>query len=79
MALSDDGKDAAEWASLVPGFLRSLGKMSGDLRFDDAADAIGAIGIVKLAETLAKLRADRVFIDEGEITIGPGVDVEIEP
>jgi len=78
MALSDDGRAAAEWASLVPGFLRSLGKMSGDMRFDDAADAIGSIGIVKLAEVLGKLRADRVSIDEGEIVIGPGVDVEID-
>jgi hypothetical protein len=77
MALSEDGKEAAEWAGLVPGFLRGLGQMTGDLRFDDAADAIGAIGIVKLAEVLAKLRADRVNIDSGEIEIGDGVDVEI--
>ncbi len=77
MALSEDGKEAAEWAGLVPGFLRGLGQMTGDLRFDDAADAIGAIGIVKLADVLAKLRADRVNIDSGEIEIGDGVDVEI--
>jgi hypothetical protein len=77
MALSEDGKEAAEWAGLVPGFLRGLGQMTGDLRFDDAADAIGAIGIVRLAEVLAKLRADRVNIDSGEIEIGDGVDVEI--
>lgn len=78
MALSDEGKEAAEWASLVPGFLRGLGSMTGDLRFDDAADAIGAIGIMKLAEVLGKLRADRVNIDEGELEIGEGVDIEIE-
>jgi hypothetical protein len=77
MALSEDGKEAAEWAGLASGFLRGLGQMTGDLRFDDAADAIGAIGIVKLAEVLAKLRADRVNIDSGEIEIGDGVDVEI--
>ena len=77
MALSKEGQEAAEWAALVPGFLRGLGEMSGDLRFADAADAVGAIGIMKLAEVLPKLRADRVNIDEGEIEIGPGVDVEI--
>jgi|TARA_R110000824_G_scaffold167861_3_gene344913 hypothetical protein len=77
MALSDDGREAAEWASLVPGFLRGLGQMTGDLRFDDAADAIGAIGLVKLAEELARLRADRVHIDAGTLEIGAGVDVEI--
>lgn len=77
MALSKGGKEAAEWAGLVPGFLRGLGDMTGDLRFADAADAIGAIGIMQLAEVLAKLRADRVNIDAGEIEIGPGVDVEI--
>ena len=78
MALSDDGKEAAEWASLVPGFLRNLGKMTGDLRFNDAADAVGTVGLVELAELLGRLRADRVVIDEGEITIGEGVDIEIE-
>jgi len=78
VALSDDGREAAEWASLVPGFLRGLGQLTGDARFGDAADAIALVGIMDLAELLARLRSDAVAIDEGTLEIAEGVSIELE-
>jgi len=78
MALDDDGRQAAEWAALVPGFLRGLGQLTGDARFGDAADAIALVGIMDLAELLARLRSDSVTIDAGTLEISEGVAVELE-
>ena len=78
MALDDDGRQAAACAALVPGVLRGLGQLTGDARFGDAADAIALVGIMDLAELLARLRSDSVTIDAGTLEIGGGVTVELE-
>ena len=76
MALSDDQKTALEWAALVPGVLRAIGKATGDKGFDSAADVLSAVSVDQIGSTLGTLRTDRVSIESGAIEISDGVDAE---
>ena len=76
MALTDQEKDALEWAMLVPGLLRAIGGMTGDKGFDAAAEALSKVPIDEIGATLGKLRTDRIAIDQGEMSIGEGVEVD---
>lgn len=75
MALTDDEKQALEWAQIVPGAIRMLGELADSDDVKAAADALEVLPVGALAKELAKLRNDRADIDKGKAEIKPGVKV----
>ena len=75
MALTDEDKTALEWASLVPGLLRSIGEATGDDGFNEAADALSKVPVDLIGATLGKLRTDSIDIDKGSMSVGEDVEV----
>ena len=77
MALSDDAKQALDWAMLVPGALRVLGDITETKQLNDAADVLNMLPVGALARELAKARNDRADILSGKGEIRPGIEVVI--
>jgi hypothetical protein len=77
MALSDSDKDALGWAMLVPGFLRTMGELTGEKGFTEAADKLADVPVSKIAEVMGALRTDHVNIATGTMEIGDGVTIEV--
>ncbi len=76
MALSDSDKDFLKIPIVTATFLEVLGKTTGDAAFQAASQALQLVPIEQIAESLAALRTDEVFIEAGSIEID-GVGIEI--
>ena len=76
MALSDSDKDFLKIPIVTVTFLEVLGKTTGVTAFQAASQALQLVPIEKIAESLAALRTDEVFIEAGSIEID-GVGIEI--
>ena len=77
MALTDTDKDFLRIPIVTSAFLDVLGKTSGLDTFNSAAAAIKVVPVEMIAEALAVLRTDEVFIEAGNMEIGDGVEIEI--
>ena len=76
MALSDDQREALEWAGLVPGLLRAIGSATGDKGFDSAADVLSSVSVDQIGAVLGRLRTDEIDIDRGTITIADDIEID---
>ena len=77
MALTDSDKDFLRIPIIASAFLDVLGKTSGMDTFNSAAAAIKVVPVEVIAEALAALRTDEVFIEAGTMEIGDDVEIEI--
>tara|TARA_R110000751_G_scaffold31186_2_gene79535 strand:- start:823 stop:1071 length:249 start_codon:yes stop_codon:yes gene_type:complete len=77
MALTDSDKDLLRIPIIATAFLTVLGETSGVEVFTAAASAIRITPVEKIAEALAALRTDEVFIEAGSMEIGEGVVIEM--
>ena len=77
MALSDADKDLLRIPLVTASFLNALNKTTGVETFAAASSALQMIPIEAIAETLAALRTDEVFIESGSMEIGEGIGIEI--
>tara|TARA_R110000824_G_scaffold78513_5_gene198108 strand:+ start:299 stop:547 length:249 start_codon:yes stop_codon:yes gene_type:complete len=77
MALTDSDKDFLRIPVVTSAFLDVLGKTSGIETFSAAAGAIKVVPVEMIAEALAALRTDEVFIEAGSMEIGDGVEIEL--
>ena len=77
MALTDSGKDLLRIPIVTSAFLGVLGKASGIDTFNSAAAAIKVVPVETIAEALAALRTDEVFIEAGSMEISDGVEIEL--
>lgn len=77
MALSDQDKDILKIPVVTVAFLEVLSKTAGVESLHAAAEAIQLIPVEQIAEALAALRTDDVFIDAGSMEIMDGVEIEI--
>tara|TARA_R100001594_G_scaffold49323_3_gene82260 strand:- start:4666 stop:4914 length:249 start_codon:yes stop_codon:yes gene_type:complete len=76
VALSDSDKDFLKIPIVTATFLEVLGKTTGVDTFQAASQALQLVPIEQIAESLAALRTDEVFIEAGTIEID-GVGIEI--
>ena len=77
MALTDSDKDFLRIPILSAAFLDVLGKTSGMETFNSAAAAIKVVPVETIAEALAALRTDEVFIEAGTMVISDDVEIEL--
>ena len=77
MALTDSDKDFLRIPIISAAFFDVLGKTSGIDTFNSAAAAIKVVPVETIAEALAALRTDEVFIEAGSMEIGDGVEIEL--
>jgi len=77
MALTDQDKEFLRIPLVTVSFLSELAKTTGLNTFASASAAIELIPVEQIAETLASLRTDEVFIALGTMEIEDGVSVEI--
>jgi|13_taG_2_1085334.scaffolds.fasta_scaffold296076_2 hypothetical protein len=77
MALSDKDKDILRLPLMAASFLDSLGKTTGMETFTAASSAMQFVPVEKIAETLAVMRTDEVFIQTGSMEIDDDVAIEI--
>ena len=77
MALSDADKDLLKIPLITAAFLNALNKTTGVETFAAASSALQMIPIESIAETLAALRTDEVYIESGSMEICDGVVIEI--
>ena len=77
MALTDSDKDFLRIPIISAAFFDVLGKTSGIDTFNSAAAAIKLVPVETIAEALAALRTDEVFIEAGSMEIGDGVEIEL--
>tara|TARA_R110000796_G_scaffold23759_4_gene68004 strand:+ start:413 stop:631 length:219 start_codon:yes stop_codon:yes gene_type:complete len=62
---------------ITAAFLDVLGRTSGIDTFSSAASALLVVPVETIAEALAALRTDEVFIEAGSMEIGSGVEIEL--
>jgi carbamoylphosphate synthase small subunit len=77
MALTDSDKDFLRIPIISAAFLDVLGKTSGMDTFNSAAAAIKVVPVETIAEALAALRTDEVFIEAGTMEISDDVEIEL--
>tara|TARA_R100000278_G_scaffold87887_1_gene67082 strand:- start:3439 stop:3687 length:249 start_codon:yes stop_codon:yes gene_type:complete len=77
MALTDSDKDFLRIPIISAAFLDVLGKTSGMDTFNSAAAAIKVVPVETIAEALAALRTDEVFIEAGTMVISDDVEIEL--
>ena len=77
MALTDSDKDFLRIPIISAAFFDVLGKTSGIDTINSAAAAIKVVPVETIAEALAALRTDEVFIEAGSMEIGDGVEIEL--
>lgn len=77
MALTDSDKDFLRIPIISAAFFDVLGKTSGIDTFNSAAAAIKVVPVETIAEALAALRTDEVFIEAGSMEIGDGIEIEL--
>ncbi len=77
MALSDKDKDFLGIPLIAASFLGALAKTTGLDTFASASSAIEMVPVEKVAEALAAMRTDKVFIESGTMEIGDSVTIEI--
>jgi|TARA_Y100000289_G_scaffold65755_1_gene80074 carbamoylphosphate synthase small subunit len=77
MALTDSDKDFLRIPIISAAFLDVLGKTSGMETFNSAAAAIKVVPVETIAEALAALRTDEVFIEAGTMVISDDVEIEL--
>lgn len=75
MALTDEDKGFLQIPLITATFLETLAKTTGVDTFHAASAALQLVPIEQIAESLAALRTDEVFIEAGSIEID---DVGIE-
>ena len=77
MALTDSDKDFLRIPIISAAFLDVLGKTSGIDTFNSAASAIKVVPVETIAEALAALRTDEVFIEAGTMEIGDDIEIDL--
>jgi len=77
MALSDKDKEFLGIPLVAASFLGALARTTGLDTFASASSAIEMVPVGQIAEALAALRTDRVFIESGTMEIDDSVGVEI--
>ena len=77
MGLTDSDKDFLRIPVMTAAFLDVLGRTSGIDTFSSAASALLVVPVETIAEALAALRTDEVFIEAGSMEIGSGVEIEL--
>ena len=77
MALTDKDKEILRIPLVAASFLEALGKTTGISTFSAASSAIQIVPVEKIAESLAAMRTDRVFIEAGTKEIGDDIPIEI--
>lgn len=77
MALSDADKDLLKIPLVAASFLSALNKTTGVETFAAASSALQMVPVEAIAEALAALRTDEVYIESGSIDIGDGIGIEI--
>ena len=77
MALTDSDKDFLRIPIIASAFLDVLGKTSGMDTFNSAAAALKVVPVETIAEALAALRTDEVFIEAGTMEIADGIEIEL--
>jgi len=77
MAVSDSDKEALGWALLVPGFLHTVGELTGEESLNEAADKLAEVPLEKIVQVIGALRTDHANIEVGTMEIGEGVSIEI--
>jgi len=76
VALTDKDKDFLKIPVVTASFLELLAKTTGVDTFHAASQALQLVPIEQIAESLAALRTDEVYIEVGSMEIN-GVGVEI--
>ena len=77
MALTDSDKDFLRIPIIASALLDVPGKTSGMDTFNSAAAAMKAAPVETIAEALAALRTDEVFIEAGTMEIADGIEIEL--
>ena len=75
--MTDTEKDFLRIPIVTSAFLDVLGKTSGMETFNSAAAAIKVVPVETIAEALAALRTDEVFIEAGTMVISDDVEIEL--
>ena len=75
--MTDTEKDFLRIPIVTSAFLDVLGKTSGMETFNSAAAAIKVVPVETIAEALAALRTDEVFIEAGTMEISDDVEIEL--
>ena len=76
MALTNKERDVLEYVAMVGPVLQSIGGASGVEEIHEVGNLLSKLPVEDIASWFAKWRKDLIHIDEGTMTIGPGVKVE---